>query len=63
MEMTQAFIEIETLMKKEKDRRMFERYQAIVLHLKGRMCRRLQRSLEERNERSISICVPIAKPV
>ncbi|WP_036634200.1 helix-turn-helix domain-containing protein, partial [Paenibacillus alginolyticus] len=36
MESTQAFIEIEALMKKEKDRRMFERYQAIYLQLKGK---------------------------
>lgn len=31
MEMTQAFIEIEALMKKEKERRVFERSLAIVL--------------------------------
>ncbi|WII39755.1 helix-turn-helix domain-containing protein [Paenibacillus thiaminolyticus] len=36
MESTQPINEIETLMKKEKDRRMFERYQAIYLHLKGK---------------------------
>ncbi|MCU6797416.1 winged helix-turn-helix domain-containing protein [Paenibacillus sp. WQ 127069] len=36
METKQTRIEIETLMKKEKDRRMFERYQAIYLHLKGK---------------------------
>ncbi|WP_143192014.1 helix-turn-helix domain-containing protein, partial [Paenibacillus helianthi] len=36
MQTTQTFIEIESLMKKEKERRMFERYQAIFLHLKGK---------------------------
>jgi hypothetical protein len=36
METTQTYIEIESLMKKEKDRRMFERYQTFYLHLKGK---------------------------
>lgn len=36
MESAQALIEIEALMKKAKDRRMFERYQAIYLHVKGK---------------------------
>jgi transposase len=36
METTPTYIEIESLMKKEKDRRMFERYQTIYLHLKGK---------------------------
>lgn len=32
---TQEFREIESRMKKERDRRMFERYQALYLHFKG----------------------------
>ncbi|WP_445667361.1 IS630 family transposase [Paenibacillus sp. FSL H8-0034] len=36
METRPTYIEIESLMKKEKDRRMFERYQTIYLHLKGK---------------------------
>jgi len=36
MKSTQAINEIKLAMKKEKDRRMFERYQAIYLHLKGK---------------------------
>ena len=34
--MEASVIEMEALMKKEKDRRMFERYQTIYLHLKGK---------------------------
>jgi transposase len=36
MKSTQAMNEIKSAMKKEKDRRMFERYQAIYLHLNGK---------------------------
>ncbi|WP_418027905.1 hypothetical protein [Paenibacillus sp. JJ1722] len=35
MENTGAFQEIESAMKKEKDRRMYERYQTLYLYLQG----------------------------
>lgn len=52
MESTQAFIEIEALMKKEKDRRMFERYQAIYLLLKGKNAKEVSEIIG-RTERTV----------
>lgn len=52
MEKTQAWIEIEALMKKDKDRRMFERYQAICLHLKGKNAQEISEIIG-RTERTV----------
>ncbi|MEK4455933.1 hypothetical protein [Paenibacillus sp. FSL P2-0173] len=52
MEQTQGFIEIEALMKKEKDRRMFEHYQDIYQHLKEKNAQEISEIID-RTERTV----------
>lgn len=49
----QAADELEIRMKKEKDRRMFERYQAVYLYLQGKTMKEIAEILR-RNEKTVS---------
>lgn len=53
MDQQQAVIELDTRMKKEKDRRMFERYQTIHLHFQGKTIKDIA-GIIRRSEKTVS---------